>query len=60
MSKESVQFVEMVRRYYVILQLTELERQEILLNIAESELNGGISKEQANELRVYYRSLPNE
>lgn len=53
MSRESVQFIEMVREAYCGL----LEIAVILLNIAEAELNGEISKEQADELRTYYKSL---
>ena len=54
MSREVIQFVELVREEYALIQFGELERQEILLNIAEDELNGEISKEQANELRDFY------
>ena len=49
MSKESVQFTELVR-----LQYGELERQEIVNNIADAELDGEITKEQAEELRKQY------
>ena len=54
MSIEVVQFVEMVRLEYALLQFGELERQEILLNIAEAELDGEISNGQAQELREWY------
>lgn len=55
MSLASVQFIEMVREHYAVLQYGELERQEILLNIAEAELNGEITPEQAQELREHYK-----
>jgi len=54
MSKETVQFVEMVRNEYALLQYGEYERQQILLNIAEAELDGEITPEQAAELRAQY------
>lgn len=54
MSEATVQFTEMVRIAHTTLQIGELERQEILLNIAEAELNGEITKEQADDLRRQY------
>jgi hypothetical protein len=57
MSQASMQFTEMVREHYALLQIGELERQEILLNIAEAELDKEITPEQAKELREYYQGL---
>jgi len=57
MSRESVQFTEMVREHFTLLQIGELERQEILLNVAAAELDGEITKEQTDELREYYKRL---
>lgn len=54
MSIETQQFLEIVRIEYALLQFGELERQEILLNIAESELDGEITRIQAQELRRFY------
>jgi len=53
MSKETVQFTEIIREEYYCL----LEVDMIFLNIRQSELDGEISKEQANELREYYKKL---
>ena len=52
------QFIEMVREEYYLIQFGQLEKQEILLNIAESQLDGEITQEQAQELREYYNALP--
>lgn len=51
------QFIEIARQHYCAIQIGELERQEILLNIAEAELNKEITPEQAKELREYYQGL---
>jgi len=56
MSEETVQFTEMVRNEYALIQYGEMERQEILLNIREAELNGEITPEQAEELRGQYEN----
>lgn len=57
MSRESVQFVEMVGERYYDLLMTNLERTEILLNIDKAEQDGEISREQADELREQYRKM---
>ena len=50
------QFTEMVREHYYTTRIGELERQEILLNIADAELDHEITHEQAQELREYYQN----
>ena len=58
MGNEAVrQFVEIARQHYYSIQIGELERQEILLNIAQAELDNKITQEQAKELRKYYQVL---
>ena len=54
MSKESNQFLELVRQEYALIQYGKIEREQILLNIRAAELNGEITKEQADELREQY------
>jgi len=51
------QFGEIVREHYYTIQIGEQERQEILLNIADAELDHKITPEQAKELRNYYQGL---
>ena len=48
------QFIQMVSEEYALIEFGKLEKEQILLNIAEDELNGGITKEQADELRAFY------
>jgi len=54
-SEETRQFTEMVRQSYYDLALAKAEREEILLNIRQAELDGKITKEQADELRKQYQ-----
>ena len=54
MSKEVQQFTELIRNEYALIIYGEVERQIILLNIAEAEMNGEITKEIADELRAQY------
>ena len=49
MSKETVQFAEMIRQEYALIEYGKLELQEILLNIADAELKGDIT-----HLRQHY------
>ena len=51
MSKEVQQFIEMIREELYLIEYGKLERQEILLNIAEGVLDGKITPEEAEELR---------
>ena len=39
------QFIQMVSEEYALIEFGKLEKEQILLNIAEDELNGGITKE---------------
>lgn len=55
MSLETVQFIEMVRKEFTLMQISELERHEILLNLAQSVLDGVTTTETAAELREQYR-----
>ena len=54
MSAAVQQFVEIVRQEYALIEFGKLEQQEIMLNIADAELNGEITQEQAEELRRLY------
>lgn len=53
MSKEVQQFYQMIAEEYALIEFGKLEKAEIMLNIAEAEMNGEITHEQAQELREY-------
>lgn len=51
MSTETVQFTEMVREHYFLLELEHTERELALVNILNAEMQGRITPEQAEQAR---------
>ena len=51
MSNATVQFTEMVREHYFLIELERTEREQALVHIAQAELAGNITREQADEAR---------